>query len=121
MEWYIPISLLPGIALIILSTSNFIIALNNEVKEMKKDRVLYERIIKLKITQLKRLSISISCLYFSVLLFTIIGLISWFSVAKPFVINILVLAILIMTFSVLLLVSFAIRAIKIRDLHLNIQ
>ena len=121
MEWYIPISLLPGIALIILSTSNFIIALNNEVKELKKNRELYERIITLKITQLKRLSISISGLYLSVLIFTIIGLLSWFSISQPIVISILIIAILIMSFSVLLLVSFAVRAIRIRDLHLNIQ
>jgi hypothetical protein len=59
MEWYIPISLLPGIALIILSTSNFILALNNEIKE------------------------------------------------------------LICFFSVLFLISFAVRAIRIRDLHLK--
>jgi len=29
MQWYIPITIIPGIGLIIISTSNLLIALNN--------------------------------------------------------------------------------------------
>jgi hypothetical protein len=120
MEWYIPISLLPGIALIILSTSNFIIALNNEIKELKRSYNLYEKIINLKTVQLKRLSIAISGLYISVLFFTLTGLLSWFSILKP-IISLLIFSIAFMFLSVLFLISFAVRAIKIRDLHLKIH
>lgn len=34
MEWYLPITIMPAIGLIILSTTNFIIALNNEIYEL---------------------------------------------------------------------------------------
>ncbi|HAM98650.1 MAG TPA: hypothetical protein DCQ26_08555 [Marinilabiliales bacterium] len=121
MEWYIPISLLPGIALIILSTSNFIIALNNEIKELKSNYDLYEKIINLKIIQLKRLSIAISGLYISVLLFTLTGLLSWFSALKPVIFSSLIFSMTCMFFSVTFLISFAVRAIKIRHLHLKIH
>ncbi len=74
MEWYIPITLLPGIALLILSTSNFIIALNVEIQILKEKKELFKDIIKLKMKQLKRLNYAISGLYLSVLFFTISGL-----------------------------------------------
>ncbi len=121
MEWYIPISLLPGIALIILSTSNFIIALNNEIKELKRNFGVYEKIICLKIIQLKRLIIAITGLYLSVLLFTLTALLCWFSVLKPIIFGLLIFSIAFMFFSVLFLISYAVRAIKIRDLHLKIH
>lgn len=34
MEWYVPMTILPGIGLIILSTSNFLIALNIEIAQL---------------------------------------------------------------------------------------
>ena len=45
MEWYIPITILPGIGLLILSTSNFLIALNNEIKELNNDKEKYQSIV----------------------------------------------------------------------------
>lgn len=120
MEWYIPISLLPGIAILIMSTGNFIVALNSELKELKKQYTLYEVIIKLKIKQLRRLSIAIAGLYLSVFVFTLLGFFIWFGVPEVIDYCILVIAFLIMTYAVYLLVSFSIRAIKIRDLHMQI-
>lgn len=120
MEWYIPISLLPGIAILIMSTGNFIVALNSELKELKKQYKLYEVIIKLKIKQLRRLSIAIAGLYLSVFVFTLLGFFIWFGVPEVIDYCILVIAFLIMTYAVYLLVSFSIRAIKIRDLHMQI-
>jgi hypothetical protein len=121
MEWYIPISLLPGIAILIMSTGNFIVALNAELKELKKQFTLYEVIIKLKIQQLRRLSIAIAGLYLSVFVFTLLGFFIWFGVPEVIDYIVLVIAFLIMTYAVFLLVSFSIRAIKIRDLHMQIE
>lgn len=121
MEWYIPISLLPGIAILIMSTGNFIVALNAELKELKKQYNLYEVVIKMKIKQLRRLSIAIAGLYLSVFVFTLLGFFIWFGVPEAIAYFILVIAFLIMTYAVYLLVSFSIRAIKIRDIHMQIR
>ena len=121
MEWYIPISLLPGIALIILSTSNFIVALNNEVQKLKKNKKDYSDIILRKTKQLKRLSYSITQLYISVLLFTLAGLISSIIQSQTLLFTMMVVAICFLTFAVALLITYAIKAIKIRDIHLKID
>jgi len=64
MAWYIPLTIIPGVALIILSTSNFTIALNAEISQMKKENSeINKSIIKQKLNQLTKLSIAISCQY----------------------------------------------------------
>ena len=121
MEWYIPISLLPGIALMILSTSNFIISLNAEIQKLKEQEAKYKEIIKLKVNQLKRLSYSISGFYLSVLFFTISGLFSSLSYPLKIVFAFMLIGIGIMTASVLLLIIYSIRAVQIRTKHLNLN
>ncbi len=121
MDWYIPITLLPGIALLILSTSNFIIALNAEVQKLKANEALFGEIIALKIKQLKRLSKAISGLYLSVLFFTISGLFASISYPQNIVFLFLLLGIVIMSVSVLLLITYSILAIKIKTKHLRIN
>ena len=37
MQWILPLTVLPGIALIILSTSNLVISLNNEITQLKEE------------------------------------------------------------------------------------
>jgi hypothetical protein len=39
MEWYGPLTILPAIGLLILSTSNFIVSLNEEVTVYKKIKI----------------------------------------------------------------------------------
>jgi hypothetical protein len=56
MQWIIPITVLPGIALIILSTSGLVISLNEEIIQLNRERDKYGYIIELKIVQLKRLN-----------------------------------------------------------------
>jgi hypothetical protein len=69
MEWYGPLTVLPAIGILILFTSNFIVSLNNELTGLEKDIVKHQEIIRLKISELKRLGIANSCLYDSVLFF----------------------------------------------------
>ncbi len=38
MQWILPLTVLPGIALIILSTSNLVISLNNEITQLNKEK-----------------------------------------------------------------------------------
>ncbi len=119
MEWYIPISLLPGIALLILSTSHFIVALNEEVKILKSENTIKNKVITRKIEQLKRLSYAISGLYISVLFLTLVGFLTWFTIASFLIIPILLIGLASMTISVVLLVIYSIKAISIRTIHLT--
>ncbi|HAA13920.1 MAG TPA: hypothetical protein DCE41_20415 [Cytophagales bacterium] len=120
MEWYLPITVLPGIALLILSTSNFVININQEIKQLKQEEDRYAEIIQLKLAQLRRLSIAISGLYLTVLFLTLAGLLAsweedgrWMSVS-------LIIGITIMVISICFLISFSIRAVLIRQKHLRL-
>lgn len=69
MEWFGPLTVLPAIGLIIMSTGNFIVALNNEIVELETSDYKNEQIITLKLAQLKRLGIANASLYASFVLF----------------------------------------------------
>lgn len=74
MEWYGPLTVLPAIGLLILSTSNFIVSLNGEIMEMEMRENIKVEIVKLKLAQLKRLGIANACLYSAALSFMVAGL-----------------------------------------------
>ena len=44
MQWIIPLTVLPGIALIVLSTSNLLISLNIEISLLNKEKDKYQQI-----------------------------------------------------------------------------
>jgi hypothetical protein len=121
MEWYIPITLLPGIALLILSTSNFIIATNVEIQILKEKKELFKDIIKLKMKQLKRLNYAISGLYLSVLFFTISGLFASLDRSDDLTFTVISIGTTIMTLSVILLIIYSISANWIKRKHLLID
>lgn len=121
MDWYIPITLLPGIALLILSTSNFIIAINVEIQVLKEKKELFKDIIKLKMKQLKRLNYAISGLYVSVLFFTISGLFASLDRSDELTFTVISIGTAIMTLSVILLIIYSISANWIKRKHLMIE
>jgi len=121
MDWYIPITLLPGIALLILSTSNFIIAINVEIQVLKEKKELFKDIIKLKMKQLKRLNYAISGLYVSVLFFTISGLFASLDRSDELTFTVISIGTAIMTLSVILLIVYSISANWIKRKHLLID
>jgi len=45
MDWYFPITLIPGIALLILSTTNFILGLNVELSQLAEENSRDDEII----------------------------------------------------------------------------
>jgi len=120
MEWYLPITVLPGIALLILSTSNFVININQEIKQLKHEEDRYGEIIQLKLAQLRRLSIAISGLYLTVLFLTLAGLLSAWSENERWMSISLLVGIAIMVVSICFLISFSIRAVIIRQKHLRL-
>ena len=125
MQWYIPITILPGISLLILSTSNFLIDINREIKDLKAQGSDYEQIMQMKLGQLVRLSWVISFLYVTVLCLTLSGLIASIEKiglhAEKFALAFLVLGIVVMMIALMILIVFAIRGVKIRQAHLMVS
>lgn len=79
-EWYFPITILPAVALIIMSTTHLASNLSIEISSLiKEDCESDRRIIQRKIEQLTRLSISLSFLYVSSALLVFSGLINGIS------------------------------------------
>lgn len=74
-EWYVPIALLPGICLLILSTSNIMIDLSREIKILIQEQGV-EALIERKLKQLKLVNRAMVFLYLSVGNFVISGLLS---------------------------------------------
>ena len=51
MQWILPVTVIPGIGLIIMSTSSLLINLNKEIAGLNHDRERYIEVIELKIRQ----------------------------------------------------------------------
>lgn len=122
MNWYIPLTIAPGIALTILSTTNIILSLNAEISQLKKEQSPeLEVVIKKKLSQLTLLSIAISFLYLSMLSLLLSGLVQVIEesvnyAGKAFLIGGVSLTILALS----LLIFYSIRAVLIRRMHLKI-
>ena len=61
-NWYLPLTIVPGIGLIILSTSNLMITLSNEIRDMidaSKDKIIITK----KLEQLKLLNMGMVFFY----------------------------------------------------------
>jgi len=122
MEWYGPLTIMPAIGLIIMSTSNFTVGLISEIErlEMDEDRARCMHIIEKKLTQLRLLSVAISLLYASILFFLFASLSNLF-VSKEIVFNLLMAAAVISTTTAMvLLFIYSLKATQIRQEHLGL-
>ncbi len=64
-EWYIPITILPGVGLLIMSTASLVANLSNEIASLIKENCTeYKQLIQKKIDQLTRLNRALVGLYF---------------------------------------------------------
>lgn len=76
MNWYIPITLLPGISLLLLATVTLTVSLNAEIKDMLDRNNCDTDILRKKLYQLKKLTIAQTGIYISIAMFVFAGLIS---------------------------------------------
>jgi len=119
MQWYIPITIIPGIGLIIMSTSNLLIALNNEVSAMIRKREIFSEIIALKIGQMKRLNWAMVFLYTGILCFLLSGLLAVLINPLSFLVRIIMIAgVACSMVAIVYLISFGFRSVGIRKQHL---
>lgn len=120
MEWYGPLTILPAVGLIIMSTSNFIIALNEEIILLQNDKEKLIVIIELKLKQLKRLGIANGFLYGSALLFLAAGLMKVLTNADILFNYILLAGVVTIIVALTFLFIHAIRSVSIREKHLRL-
>ena len=121
MQWIVPITVIPGIALIILSTSNFLISLNTEISLLNHSRDKYMEIINLKILQLKKLNWALVFLYLGVLFFLGAGIFGVLSDPENiYILAFMVAGILVLIMAILLLIIYGFKSIYIREKHLRI-
>lgn len=120
MEWYGPLTILPAVALIIISTSNFIIALNEEIILLQREKEKLLGIIELKLQQLKRLGIANGFLYGSALLFLIAGIMKVLTNVDKLFNYTLVIGVIFITIALVFLFIHSIRSVSIREKHLRL-
>jgi len=120
MEWYIPITILPGIGFLILSSSNFIISLNEEIKELELEKEKYRPIILKKLVQLSRLNYSLIAQYIASFFLVLGGIGSELFNNVSMVKYIVFSGILSLSFSIALMIIYSIQSLHIRQEHLKI-
>lgn len=116
-NWYLPITIVPGIGLLILSTSNLMVTLTNELSGFIKEQSKDETIISRKLAQLKTLNRAMVLFYIAVACLAIAGLIGGlqFKSIENYATYISVLGIIIMLFGLFSLIKYSYRAVSIRQ------
>ncbi|WP_298544555.1 DUF2721 domain-containing protein [uncultured Aquimarina sp.] len=123
-HWYLPATIIPGIGLLILSTSNLLVNLSTEIKTLITEDSTKEKLIERKLRQLKLLNSAMVFLYVAVASFVISALVS--GIYKSLKINfnatifITIAGIISALLGLIALIIYSFRAVKIRqDQYLN--
>lgn len=120
-NWYLPITIVPGIGLLILSTSNLMVTLTQELSGFIKEQSKDESIIHRKLAQLKTLNRAMVLFYIAVACLAIAGLIGGLElkVIEKSATYISVLGIVIMLLGLFSLIKYSYRAVSIRQDQFN--
>ncbi len=126
MDWYVPITIVPGIGLLLLSTSNLLIALSTEIKELIGKQSDVQTILSRKLRQLKLLNNAMVFLYIAVASFVLSGLIaglyeSTHIMGAEIPIYFTVAGILSALLALCILIVYSFRAVKIRHDQFDAQ
>ena len=116
-NWYLPMTILPGIGLLILSTSNLMITLSNEVASLIKEQTMPESIILRKLEQLKTLNRAMVFFYIAVAFLAITGVLGGLQITsiKNNLVYIAVIGIIIMLSGIFSLIKYSYKAESIRQ------
>jgi len=120
MEWYIPITILPGIGFLILSTSNFLISLNDEIRELELEKEKYRQVILEKLDQLKKLNYALISQYISSFFLVLGGITSELLNNKEIMKYLVFSGILCLSIAIGLMIMYSIKSLHIRQKHLKI-
>lgn len=127
MEWYVPIAILPGIGVLILSTTNQMMALSAELDHLLAHHEVDDygrRIAALKLDQLKRITRAATLLYVSAAGFVSAGMLG--ALLEHRMLDhipnfVLIAGVGLVLAALFLLVSYGFRAIRIRQLQVRIN
>ncbi|WP_108805229.1 DUF2721 domain-containing protein [Aquimarina sp. Aq107] len=118
-NWYLPATIIPGIGLLILSTSNLLVNLSTEIKTLITEDIIKEQLIERKLRQLKLLNSAMVFLYIAVASFVISALVSgiYKSIDTDFnaTIYITIAGITSALLGLIALIIYSFRAVKIRQ------
>ena len=116
-NWYLPITIVPGIGLLILSTSNLMITLSNEIDSLIKEQNISKSIISRKLTQLKTLNRAMVLLYTAIACLAIAGVIGGLQIEaiKNGLTYASILGILILLIGIIFLIKYSFKAVSIRQ------
>ncbi len=121
--WIFPITMLPGVGLLILSTSTFVTSLSEEIDHLSHHDENLQELIKLKIHQLGLINKALVGLYLCAGFFSLAGLFmgitEFIDTNRQFHIIILGLGVLFLILSLVILVIFSSRSVKIRKRQFN--
>lgn len=118
-QWYLPITILPGIGLLILSTSNQLIALSGEIAERLKLEICNDEISQRKLRQLKLLNKGLVGLYIGAGMMVASGILSgvqnFYTFSNSFGITTMLLGVMSVFISISFLILYSLRAVRIRQ------
>ena len=122
MEWYIPITILPGIGMLIMSTTSQMMALSSEIGMLLSDRCtsFEHRISDMKIVQLKRLTWSASLLYSSAACFVLSGILGALlneSITMGWTAAVSLFGVVLVLAALTILIDYGFHTIRIRTLQ----
>ncbi|WP_430410453.1 hypothetical protein [Kordia sp.] len=113
-NWYLPITIIPGIGLIILSTSNLMVALTNELDKLI-NTCKDETIINQKLAQLKLLNKAMVFFYVAIALLLTSGVIAGINDIYNVSTYLGILAIVVSTFGLISLIIYSVRSVNIHQ------
>lgn len=122
--WYLPITILPGIGLLILSTSNLIISLNEEMERLLFVADKFQILINRKLSQMRLLTYGLSGLYFSTALMVLSGIVSFSNRSDLNAVGmtgsvVLLAGVGFIFLSLIILIIYSARAVTIRRAHFD--
>lgn len=118
-NWVIPLTLLPGIGMMILSTSNLSIAISQEISGLIQNESCDTHLVERKISQMSLLNRALVTLYLGASSFAITGLIGGVSVVRELVIHdtftvFIIAGMACLVIATIFLITFSIRAVRIK-------
>ncbi len=119
-NWYLPITIIPGIGLLILSTSNLMVSISNEIDTLINSENKLEEIIHKKLTQLKLLNRTMVLFYIAISCLVVAALLGGINTKLDIVWDIaiyviIILGIIILLIGLLSLIQYSYRAVSIRQ------
>lgn len=113
-NWYLPITIVPGLGLLVLSTSNLMITLSNEI-DSKIEKTKNSAIIHRKLAQLKLLNKAMVFFYITIALLLSSAIFKGLFNLEQVTFFISAFAVILALIGLFLLILYSFRAVRIRQ------